>query len=216
MPIHNAFITILLLTTVYSSLAKSVIPDIKSFDDFKIEDYEFFDKSKASFGAMRGSTTMCSAAMGNMTRLAKFAGALLIEDYDTRRNSRAAVAADIIRQHPGRFCRSIWRRLQRVNADLIAIETILKNSHGSDRIIILQQTVDQLRESLQEQMNIHNVPFKESQFHAKKVPRTRSAGERSHIKNRAEVGLDHIVTRLENVNIGCARWRRSLSKKKLE
>lgn len=164
--------------------------------------------------ARGGTPQICSSAMSKLGRMAGFAGKLLIENYNARRNTRAALSADVT-QNPGKFCKSLWNRAQRIHIDLMVIEDELKRSHGSDNVFMLLSTIQNLKEALQEQMNIHGVRYtrsslKRSVSKAKRAARTK--GARSHIKNRAETGLDHIVMRLSGLNQGCQRWRRSSGK----
>lgn len=223
----NGFTTILTTTLLIAATAVQSTPlKLKSVDALRaqildVPDIELVrsDRSTSTLSALEllisAQQPMCSAAMGNLTRLANFAGALLIEDFTSRRMGRAAAGKNEINQHPGKFCKGLWRRLQRVYLDVLIVEADLERSHSQTRVKILIETIDQLKESLEEQMNLHNVPFAESRLHkAMNVRQPKNAGERSHIKSRAETGLDHIITRLANVNSGCQRWKRSVLKKK--
>lgn len=156
---------------------------------------------------------MCSKDMDNINRLAGFAGHLFIDDFETKRRTRATIGASIVKQNPGRFCKQIYGRLQRLQLDVLVIEKDLAGIIGNSKINMLKKTLRQLKESLQEQMNIHNVKFIDSEMRSKVMKarkQLRRKGEKSLVKDRAERQLDSIIEKLETVGQGCQRWKRSL------
>ena len=75
----------------------------------------------------------------------------------------------------------------------------------------MKNSIIQLKDSLQEQMNRYGTRFDEADF-SHGAGRQSSARRRlgvSGVKSRAEVGIDSLVTVLGNLNTGCNRLKRS-------
>lgn len=157
----------------------------------------------------RTTTGMCSASMANIQRLARFTATMLVKSSNTKRSGRAAKGTmNMINQNPGRFCLSIWRSLKIVKDDLVEIEKPLVKSKGTQSVELIKSSIEQMREALQEQMNMYGVRFHESEFHKKTMQRVRQSGKIGHIRNRAEVRMSNISKKLDSVNVACNRYNR--------
>lgn len=157
---------------------------------------------------------MCSNQMGTITRQAKMAAALLVSNYQYTRRSRSIKfnSQNFIRKNPGTFCKSLYNKLKRVHFDISIIEKNLTQKFGNNHVFILKSTIQQLKESLQEMMNQYGTPYNEQDFNK----RTNENGKSliikklgvNGIKNRAETGIDSLVSTLNNLNTGCQRLKR--------
>lgn len=200
-----------------SDLTDSEIEGLSAF--LSIPEMELIREERAARRKQRTvnkDAPMCNKDIENINRLAGFAGHLLIDNTKTKRGTRAAIGASVVKQNPGRFCKQVYARLQRLQLDVLVIEKELAGIIGNSKISMLKKTLRQLKESLQEQMNIHNVKFVDSGMKSKVMKarsQLRRKGDKSAVKDRAERQLDSIIEKLETVGQGCQRWKRSIEAK---
>lgn len=161
---------------------------------------------------VKSVTGMCSDSMVNLQRLARFTSTMLVKEDNMQRSGRSAAGGhDLINQNPGRFCLGIWRSLKIVKDDLSEIERPLVKAKGAQSVGLIKSSIEQMREALQEQMNMYGVRFQESDFHKRSLQRTRQSGKIGHIRNRAEVRMSNISKKLDSVHVACNRFHKRRS-----
>jgi len=148
---------------------------------------------------------MCSEKMTMINRAAKFTAVLLV-NYEFRRRERSVLGlkGSISSMNPGVFCEFLWQRLIRVDAAVDYIEDHLIAKIGEPRVDLLRTQLVNLKELLQEQMNMHGVNYEQYKFNTNRM----KSKSKSIIRNKAEAMLDQVVSSLESLSNGCKRLER--------